>query len=300
MLDAGLQAQRSVAKQAVLTAVPAGFVVLWATGFIGAKLGLPYAEPMTFLGLRMAAIVVPLGVVMLLSPSAWPDRAGVVHSAVTGVLIHGGYLGGVYLAIYCGMPAGISSLVVGLQPILTSTLANRWLGERVRPRQWLGLLLGIAGIYLVMRDGHAVSGASPLAWAAILTALVTMTIGTLYQKRHGGNIDWRSGLTIQYLAAGVVFAIAAFGFETRHVEFSWVFVLTLAWLSYVMSFGAIWLLYALIRGNATTRVVSLFYLTPPVTAVIAWLLFGERLAPLAIAGMAACVGGVVLVNWRSA
>jgi drug/metabolite transporter (DMT)-like permease len=300
MLDAGRKAPPSALAHAVLTAAPAGFVLLWATGFIGAKLGLPYAEPMTFLGLRMVAIVVPLGLVMMLTPSAWPDRAGVAHSAITGVLVHGGYLGGVYLAIYCGMPAGISSLVVGLQPILTSTLANRWLGEHVRPRQWFGLLLGIAGVYLVVRDGRAVNGASPLAWAAILTALVTMTIGTLYQKRHGGNIDWRSGLTIQYLAAGVVFAIGAFGFETRHVEFSLVFVLTLAWLSYVMSFGAIWLLYSLIRSNAATRVVSLFYLTPPVTAVMAWLLFDESLAPLAIAGMAVCVAGVVLVNWRTA
>ena len=279
-------------------AAPGVFVVLWASGFVGAKLGLGYAEPMTFLSLRMGAVVLLLGLVIALTRPKWPDRTGIMHSAITGSLVHGCYLGGVFASIENGLSAGLIALVVSLQPVLTSTLANRWLGERVLPRQWLGLLLGIGGVYLIVHEKIAAGETTPLAWVFAVIALCGITVGTLYQKRFGGGIDWRAGFTVQYATAGLIFLAAALAFETRVVHWTPQFVFALGWLVLVLSLGAIWLLYYLIRRAAATRVVSLFYLTPPVTALMAWLLFDERLAPLALLGMAICVIGVFLVNWR--
>ena len=258
-------------------AAPAVFVVLWASGFIGAKFGLPYAEPMTFLSLRMIAVVALLAVVILLTRPKWPDRAGLFHSAVTGALVHGLYLGGVFASMENGISAGLIALIVSLQPVLTSTLANRWLGERVLPRQWLGLILGIAGVYLIVRENVAAGDIKPIAWVFAATALAGITVGTLYQKRFGGGIDWRPALCVQYTTAGALFTLAAFAFETRVVRWTPEFLFALGWLVLVLSFGAIWLLYFLIRRSAATRVISFFYLTPPVTALLAWLFFGERL-----------------------
>ena len=292
------QPQRTLADAAVFAA-PAVFVVLWASGFIGAKFGLPYAEPMTFLAVRMGGVVILIGLISLLTRAPWPSRSGVLHSVVVGLLVHGCYLGGVFVAIDHKLPAGFTALVVSLQPVLTSTLANRLLGEQVVLRQWLGLILGIGGVYLVVH-GHAQGSAPPIAWAAATFALIGMTVGTLYQKRFGGGIEWRTGFFIQYLAAAVLFALAAFGFETMKVQWTGEFLLAVAWLVFGLSFGAIWLLYFLMRRQAATRVISLFYLTPPVTALLAWALFNERLEPLAILGMAVCVAGVALVNWRIA
>lgn len=288
---------RSLANAAVFAA-PAVFVLLWASGFIGAKLGLPYAEPMTFLTVRMTAVVLVLGAIILLTRPVWPSRGDLFHSAVTGLFVHGCYLGGVFVAIDHKLPAGFAALVVSLQPILTSTLANRLLGERVTPRQWGGLALGIAGVYLVVQGGTE-GEAPPVAWAAATVGLIGMTVGTLYQKRFGGGIEWRTGFLMQYLAAAVLFALLAFGFETRQVQWTSEFVLAIAWLVFGLSLGAIWLLYFLIQHRAAARVVSLFYLTPPFTALMAWLMFNEQLAPLALAGMAVCVAGVAMVNWRT-
>lgn len=279
-------------------AAPAMFVVLWASGFIGAKFGLAYAEPLTFLTLRMTALVVLLGLVILLTRPKWPDGAGLVHSALTGLMVHGLYLGGVFVSIENGLSAGLIALVVSLQPVLTSTIANRWLGERVLPRQWLGLALGLIGVYLIVRENIAAGETKPLAWLTATLALVGISVGTLYQKRFGGGIDMRTGMLVQYAAAGVLFALGAALFDSRTVEWTPQFIFALAWLVFVLSFGAIWLLYFLIRRSAATRVVSLFYLTPPVTALMAWLMFGERLPPLSLLGMAICVAGVFLVNWR--
>ena len=285
-------------EDAAIFAAPGVFVVFWASGFIGAKLGLPYAEPLTFLALRMFGVVVLLGLFMLIAGAHWPSREGVLDSYVTGVLMHALYLGGVYISIAQGLPAALAALVVGLQPLLTSTIANGLLGERVVPRQWAGLLLGLGGVYLVVQDKASVGAATPLAWVGAVVGLVAITIGTVYQKRFGGGIDWRSGMFIQYAGAGILFALGAMAFETRAVRWTPEFLFALGWLVFVLSFGAVWLLYFLIRRSAATRVVSLFYLTPPVTALMAWSLFGERLAPLALVGMGVCVVGVFLVNWR--
>jgi drug/metabolite transporter (DMT)-like permease len=287
-------------EHVTIVAAPGLFVILWASGFIGAKLGLPYAEPLTFLSLRMFGAVLLLGAIVLQARPKWPDRTGLLDSCAIGVFMHALYLGGVYISIANGLPAALSALIVGLQPLLTSTIANRLLGERVVARQWGGLLLGIAGVYLVVQDKATTGGATPLAWAASLVALLSITFGTIYQKRFGAGIDWRPGMLIQYAAAGVLFALGAMAFETRIVHWTPEFLFALCWLIIVLSFGAIWLLYFLISRSAATRVVSLFYLTPPVTALMAWALFNERLAVGALVGMVFCVIGVFLVNWQTA
>jgi drug/metabolite transporter (DMT)-like permease len=282
-----------------IVAAPGLFVILWASGFIGAKLGLPYAEPLTFLFLRMLGAVLLLGAIVFYARPKWPDRTGLFDSCAIGAFMHALYLGGVYISIANGLPAALSALIVGLQPLLTSTIANRLLGERVVARQWGGLLLGIAGVYLVVQDRATTGGATPLAWIAVLVALLSITFGTIYQKRFGSGIDWRPGMLIQYAAAGILFALGAMVFETRIVHWTPDFLFALCWLVIVLSFGAIWLLYFLISRAAATRVVSLFYLTPPVTALMAWALFNERLAVGALIGMVFCVIGVFLVNWQT-
>lgn len=283
----------------IVYAAPALFVVLWASGFVGAKLGMPYVEPLTFLTLRMIAVVAVLAILAVVTRPTWPDMLGIRHSIVAGLLVHGVYLGGVFIAIERRLPAGLAALIVSLQPVLTSTIANRYLGERVIARQWVGLALGIVGVYLVVADKTVAGEATALGWAAVVCALIGITIGTLYQKRFGGGIDWRAALIIQYAAAGVLFALGSLLFESQKVEWTIELIAALAWLVLVLSLGAVWLLYFLIRRSAATRVTSLFYLTPAVTALLAWLMFGEHLGVLALVGMGVCVTGVFLVNWRT-
>jgi drug/metabolite transporter (DMT)-like permease len=290
---------RSIEEAAVFAA-PAVFVLLWSSGFIGAKLGLGYAEPLTYLSLRMIGVILLLGIIVALTRPKWPDALGVRHSVATGLMVHGLYLGGVFVAIGHGLPAGLAALIVSLQPLLTSTIAQRFLGERVGARQWAGLALGFVGVYLVLRDKTAAGETTALAWAAVTIGLIGITLGTIYQKRFGGAIDWRPALLIQYAAAAVLFGAGAFAFETRAVHWTPDFVFALSYLVVVLSLGAVWLYYFMIRHAAATRVVSLFYLTPPVTALMAWALFHETLARLALVGMAVCVIGVFLVNWRPA
>jgi drug/metabolite transporter (DMT)-like permease len=290
---------RSIEEAAVFAA-PAVFVLLWSSGFIGAKLGLAYAEPLTYLSLRMIGVILLIGIIVAVTRPKWPDALGVRHSVATGIMVHGLYLGGVFVAIGHGLPAGLAALIVSLQPLLTSTVAQRFLGERVGARQWAGLALGFVGVYLVLRDKAAVGEATALAWAAVTIGLIGITLGTIYQKRFGGAIDWRPALLIQYAAAAILFCLGAFAFETRVVQWTPEFGLVLLYMVVVLSLGTVWLYYFMIRHAAATRVVSLFYLTPPVTALMAFALFGEQLAPLALVGMAVCVIGVFLVNWRPA
>jgi drug/metabolite transporter (DMT)-like permease len=288
---------RSFDRRAI-EAAPGLFVVLWSTGFIGARMGLPYAEPLTFLALRTGAAVVLLALLIAATRPAWPGWSRVGHSAVAGILVHGVYLGGVFVAMRLGMSAGIAALIVALQPVLLSTLARRWFGERVSVVQWAGLALGLVGVYFVVR-GKIGSETALVAWPSAFAALLGITVGTLYQRRFGADADWRPDFLVQYGAACALFTLGAFAFESRAVQWTGEFLFALAWLVVVLSFGAVWLLYFLIRRAAATRVGSLFYLTPPVTALMAWVLFDEWLEPLAILGMAVCVAGVFLVNWRS-
>ncbi len=212
--------------------------------------------------------------------------------------MHGFYLGGTAIAIAHSIPAGLSALIPGLQPILTSTLANRWLGERVTPLQWTGLLLGLAGVVLILHD-RPMSGEAGWGWLASGVSLVSITLGTLYQKRYCGRIDWRAGNLVQFVAALIFFAAGAWLFESHVVHWTGEFVLSVIWLALVLSIGSIGLLYWLIRRSAATSVASLFYLVPAVTAVMAYVLFGERLDTIAISGMMACAAAVFLVNRRA-
>ncbi len=279
-------------------AAPAIFVVFWSTGFIATKYVLHNAEPLTYLTIRMAVVVGLMALIAAIARPKWPDGIGIAHSVVAGILVHGFYLGGTAVAIAHSIPAGLSALIPGLQPILTSTLANRWLGERVTPLQWMGLLLGLAGVVLILHN-RPMSGEAGWGWLASGVSLVSITLGTIYQRRYCGKLDWRAGHLVQYIAVTIFFAAGAWLFESNVVHWSSEFVLALAWLAVVLSIGSIGLLYWLLRRSAATSVASLFYLVPAVTAVMAYVLFAERLDPVAIAGMVACAAAVFLVNRRA-
>src|ERR1700682_4306416 len=255
-------------------AAPAIFVVLWSTGFIATKYVLHNAEPLTYLTIRMAVVVGLMAVIVAIARPRWPDRSGIVHSIVAGILVHGFYLGGTAVALAHSIPAGLSALIPGLQPILTSTLANRWLGERVTPLQWTGVVLGPAAVVLILH-GRQMSGQAGGGGLASGVSLVSITLGTLYQRRYCGSIDWRAGNLVQFVAVAIFFATGAWLFERNVVHWTGEFVLSLIWLAVMLSIGSIGLLYWLIRRSAASSVASLFYLVPAVTAVMAYVLFGE-------------------------
>ncbi|MBU2875000.1 DMT family transporter [Marinobacter salexigens] len=280
--------------------VPALFVWLWSTGFIGAKYGLPYAEPFTLLLIRMLLTLGLLAGLAAMLKTRWPGWRAARHLAVTGLLVHGCYLGGVYYAIQGGMPSGIVSLVVGLQPLVTAGVAVVVLKEAVSWRQWLGLGLGLLGVTLVLLEkfgGAGNPGESFPLWTLIwaLLALSGISLGTVYQKRHGTGADLVAGTIIQYGAATTFFALGALLLETREVVWSVPLQLSMAWLVLGVSIGAILLLMWLIRRGAASQVASLFYLVPPVTALEAFWLFDERLGVLAIIGGIVSIAGVALV-----
>jgi drug/metabolite transporter (DMT)-like permease len=277
------------------------FVLLWSTGFIGARLGLPYIEPFTFLSIRFVIAASLLAGLALALRAPWPrSRVQVRHIAVAGLLLHAGYLGGVFFAIDQGMPAGISALVVSLQPILTAVIAGRLLGEQVSGRQWLGLVLGLLGATMVLGEKLLVPGAGPppvtlASLIAVVVALFSTTLGTIYQKRHGAGMPLLSGTALQYVAAGMLVAPLALLFETRAITWAPQLIFAMLWLVFVLSIGAILLLMLLLRANSAARVASLFYLVPPATAVEAYLIFGERLGPVALLGLVVASVGVGLV-----
>jgi drug/metabolite transporter (DMT)-like permease len=293
--DGGMVA-KSAGDRVWMRSMPLLFVFLWSTGFIATKLGLPYAPPVTFLILRFAVVVVLMLPIAILFRAPWPNSPQqVAHIAVAGALLHGGYLVGVFGSIHFGMSAGLVALIVGLQPILTAFAAVPLLGEHVSRRQWLGLLLGLGGVVLVVLQKISLSGLSALSIGMALIALVSITIGTVYQKRFCAPFDLRSGSVIQFVAAGLALLPFGLALETMRVEWTPDFVFALAWLALVLSIGAISLLTLLIRRGAATTVASLFYLTPPTTAVMAYLLFGETLTGIAMVGMVLAIAGVALV-----
>jgi drug/metabolite transporter (DMT)-like permease len=275
---------------------PALFVLLWSTGFIGAKLGLPYAEPASFLTLRFLLVLGLLLPTCWLFRARWPAPRDAFHMGLAGVLLQAGYLGGVFGSLHLGMPAGVSALITGLQPVFTAVLGGLLLGERTGPRQWTGLGLGLAGVLLVVGDRIAVERLAPGAIMLSVLALASITLGTVWQKRHGAAVDLRTGAAIQFAAATLVMAPFAFALETREVRWTGEFVFALAWLVLVLSLGAIFLLLFLIRQGAASRVASLFYLVPPTTALIAWPLFGETYTLAAAAGMGLGMLAVWLVT----
>ena len=278
-------------------ALPALFVVLWSTGYIFSRLGLPYADPFTFLAVRLAIAASLLLAFALLTGAPWPasGREG-GHIVAAGLLIHGGYLVGVFEAIRFGVPTGIVALIAALQPILTGAAAGPLLGERVSVRQWAGLALGFAGVVLVVWERLGAGAERPVGYAFAVLCLASITAGTLYQKRFCQDLDLRSGTALQFAATAVALAVGAMLFETREIVWTVDFAVALAWLVLVLSLGSISVLFVLIRRGAATRVTSLFYLVPPMTAVLGFAAFGETLSALALAGMGVAVAGVALVN----
>lgn len=275
---------------------PLLFVALWSTGFIGARLGMPHTEPLTFLFVRYLAVIGLMAVIAGVSQAPWPaTRRDWVHIGVAGLMLHAGYLGGVFVAISLGLPAGVAALVVCLQPLLTAVCAGGWLGEAVRPRQWLGLFLGLAGVALVVAHKMGTVFSWQALSAAVL-ALLAITAGTLYQKKYCPRFDWRTGVIAQFIPTTLITGWGAWWFETGRMEFTGELVFALAWLVLVLSVGAVSLLNWLIRQNSAVNVASLFYLVPPCTAFIAWLLFGESFSQWALVGMALVVGGVYLAR----
>ncbi len=280
---------------------PLLFVLLWSTGFIGAKYGLPYAEPLTFLSSRYVLVIGLMSLLALAMRAPWPDRPReALHIGVTGLLVQALYLGGVFMSIHRGLPAGISALVVGMQPLLTAALAGALLGERVSVRQWAGLALGFGGVALVVGSKANVDGVDGGALMHMLVpalaALLGITAGTLYQKRFCPRFDLRTGSVMQFLPSLVITLLVASQTETLRIEWTGDFVFALGWLVLVLSIGAISLLNLLIRSGSAVNVASLFYLTPPTTALIAWAMFDETLSALAIVGMTIAVAGVWLAR----
>jgi drug/metabolite transporter (DMT)-like permease len=276
---------------------PALFVVLWSTGFIAAKYGLPYAPPLSFLLVRFALVAALMAVVVAITKAPWPSsRREVGHAVLAAWLVHGVYLGGVFVALSRGMAAGTAAMLVGLQPLVTVLLARAWLRERVVARQWLGLVLGLAGVWLVVR--HKVRlDADPWSLVAIAFALAGISVGTLWQKRHAAHVDLRSGAVIQFAACAALYAPLVLVFErAQPIDWTPPFAFAIGWSVLVLSVGAISLLYWLLRHGAASGVASLFYLVPPVTALMAFLLFDERLDAPALAGMTVIVVAVAMAR----
>ena len=281
-----------------LSPIPFFFVFLWSTGFIVAKFGLPFAPPLTFLILRCTGVLLVLVPCVLIWKAPWPTGS-ILHVAVAGVLLQAGYLAGVWCAIKLGMPAGLSALIVGMQPILTAAAAPL-IGEKVRPRQWLGLLFGLTGVALVVVAKINLIGLSAASIAFCVMALFSITAGTMYQKHYCPRFDLRTGTVIQFAAtvlALLPFAIWLENMDPALSSVAWTprFIGALLWAIFALSIGAIFLLFKLIRRSDATQVTSLLYLTPPTTAIMAWLMFGEAFNLLGMLGMVIAVLGVVFV-----
>ncbi|MAW87915.1 MAG: EamA family transporter [Phyllobacteriaceae bacterium] len=277
---------------------PPLFVGLWATGFIGARYAMPYAEPFTFLGVRFvisAALIAAL-VAWFAGPRLKP--AHMVHSMIAGVLMHGVYLGGVFWAIRHGMPAGLSALIIGLQPLITAFMAVPALGERVTARHWTGLIVGFAGVVIVLwpKIGVVGAGVTVATLTASVISVLGMSAGTIWQKRFVQGANLMRGTFWQYLGGVVAAVPMILFFEEGQLEINGSTIFAMTWLVFVLSIGAIMLLMYLIREGAISKVASLFYLVPACTAVFAWILFGEELLPVQIFGMAVTSFGVALAT----
>jgi drug/metabolite transporter (DMT)-like permease len=291
-----------------LRAMPGIFVIIWATGYVVARYGMPHAPPLSFLSVRYALSILCFFVWIMLAKAVWPnDRKQWLHLAVTGLLMHAGYLGGVWMAVKAGIGAGLSALIVNFQPVLTALwVANvsrqQGLGAGVSRRQWAGLALGFIGLILVMSRKFS-SGGEATAWNVFLcvVALVSMTTGALYQKRFVKAGDVRTANTIQ-LGAALLLTLPFALLEAEPMKwldasgaYNAQLIGAMAWSVIVLTLGGSSLLYLLIQRGAATSVTSLLYLVPPATALMAWALFGETITALTLIGTAVTAAGVYLV-----
>jgi len=269
--------------------------VIWASGFVVAKYAAPHAEPLSFLLIRYAGVVALMLLLAVAARASWPRGRSVLHIAVAGIGIHAGYLGGVWTAIAAGMPAGVAALVVNLQPLLTAAVAGL-LGQRLRRIQVIGLLLGFAGVALVVASKFTARGITPLTLGLTVMALLTITAGTLYQKRFCPDFDLRTGQVVQFVASIAVTLPFALAYESFRLDWTPQLLGALAWSVLVLTGAGISLLYLMLRRGAAAQVTSYFYLVPGITALMAFAMFGETLGPLAIGGLAVAVAGVALAT----
>ncbi len=272
------------------------FVLFWSTGFIGAKYGLPYAGPATFLALRFAAASVLLGAWVVLARAPWLTRTQLRDAALVGVLLHAVYLGGVYQAIALGTEAWVSALIVGLHPVLTALIARRFLAERLGRLQWAGIGLGFLGVGLVVAQKLGAGLGDWRGVALCLCSLVAISVASTFQKARAGDHPVRASTLVQFLAAFAVLLPVSLILESGEVTWRAEFVLALGWLVIVLSLGALFLLLYMIRRGAASAVASLFFLVPPMTALMSWAAFDERMGPLEMAGVVATALGVLMVN----
>lgn len=273
------------------------FVLLWSTGFIGAKYGLPYAEPLTFLALRFGIVTVALALAAPLLRAEWPARSLWPRIAWIGVLMHAGYLAGVFIAISMGLSAGLAALITSLTPLATAVIARQRFGEYLTSKQMIGMTLGLIGVALAVGGRVEASWSDAPAVALCLLAALALALGAVEQRSLGAT-PMLSGNLIQFAAATLVLGVGALAFETREVDWNADFVLALGWLAIVLSIGAISLFYILLRRGAAAEATSLVFLTPPATAVIAWAIFGETLGLGAVLGFALASLGVALTTRR--
>ncbi len=280
---------------------PAVFVLLWSTGWISAKYAAPHADPLWFLTIRFACAFAAIAAFAVAVRAPWPEDArGWGHAIVSGILLHGLYLGGVWWAVKHGLSAGISGLLAALQPLLTALLAPYLLGERVTLRQWLGVALGLAGVLLVLSPKLGLA-AGDTAWTALMVnvaAMLAVTAGSFYQKRFVPVADLRTVTAVQYLGALIVVAPVALLTESLHFDGSATVLLTLAWSVLVLSVFGIAVMLTMIRRGEVTRVSALIYLVPATVAAQAWLLFGETLNGMQLVGMVLTVAGVYLATGK--
>jgi drug/metabolite transporter (DMT)-like permease len=271
------------------------FILIWSTGFIIARYGMPHAEPLTFLAIRFFGVILILLPCILWFKAPWPSKSQIVHLAIAGVLIQFGYLAGVWIAIRHGMPVGLTALIVGLQPILTAVFVS-FLAEKITRSQWQGLFLGLLGVFLVLYAQINTTGVNAQTIFFNIIGLLSITVGTIYQKKYCAQFDLRTGSLIQFMTSLGLATIGAYLFETREVEWVLELVGALVWGIVGISIGAMSLLFILIRRGNATKVSSLMYLTPPTTAIMGWILFNEPLTILVGLGTVLTMLGVLIVN----
>ena len=278
---------------------PGLFVLLWSTGFIGVKYGIPYAPPFYFVAIRMAIAALLLFVAISFLRKSQPITRSILWpSTLIGLTLHGAYLGGCFFAVSRGMPAGVTALIVSLQPVLVSLFAARYLGEPLKARALVGLALGLAGLFVVVIPRVSITGTNSISLVSIAACVVGLlggTSGTILQKKYGGAIPTLAGTSIQYAATAVILLMLALIFEEPNISWSIEFIGALTWLVLALSFGAILLLFFLLSHGSAASVSSLFYLVPAVTAIEAYFFFDEHISPVSLLGTLITVIGVWLV-----
>ena len=291
--------QESSSTRLIAITAPVLFVLMWATGFVVARLSAPHADPLTFLTIRFPIAGVIFAAIALALSAPWPGPRQAFHATVAGALLHGGYLGPVYWAVAHGMPAGVSALIVGLQPLMTAIIAAWLVKETIALRHWFGLAVGILGVALVvspkLQSGFS-GGITPVTTAVNVFGALSISFGTVYQKRFATALNLASGGAWQYVGATLAVGIPALLMEQMRFDGSFNAWFALGWSVVVLSLGAITLLMLLIRLGDVGRVASLIFLVPGVSALMAYFLFGETLTPVQILGMAVCAGAVLIVT----